>query len=180
VAWTTPATWSTSELVTAAKMNAQVRDNLLFLYPARAVCTTAAAPSFANNTLTIVRYDTVVEDSDSAVTTGAAWKYTAPVAGLYAVTAAILWETTTAWAGTSAETTEMQIYKNGAAYRALEFLTPISTGGSSGYVHLQGSALVRLAASDTTDIRAVQRTGGALTLIADAKFNYVDICRLSG
>jgi hypothetical protein len=31
MAWTTPASWSTSEVVTSAKLNAQVRDNLQYL-----------------------------------------------------------------------------------------------------------------------------------------------------
>jgi hypothetical protein len=31
MAWTTPKTWSVNELVTAANMNAQLRDNLLYL-----------------------------------------------------------------------------------------------------------------------------------------------------
>lgn len=32
MAWTSPRTWVTSEMVTAAIMNTHVRDNLLFLY----------------------------------------------------------------------------------------------------------------------------------------------------
>ena len=45
MAWTTPATFTTGEAVTAAKMNAQVRDNLGFLYGAKVASVGAISSS---------------------------------------------------------------------------------------------------------------------------------------
>jgi hypothetical protein len=46
-----------------------------------------SATSCVNNTSSIINYDTVDEDTDSAITTGAAWKFTCPKAGQYHLSA---------------------------------------------------------------------------------------------
>jgi hypothetical protein len=62
MAWTTPRTWATSELVTAAIMNAHVRDNLAIAFPGGTDWTTWS-PSYANLTTTsgtiVARYNQV-------------------------------------------------------------------------------------------------------------------------
>ena len=53
MAWTAPRTWTTGELVTAALLNAHVRDNLLETYPAKV--TTAGDIAYATAANAIAR-----------------------------------------------------------------------------------------------------------------------------
>lgn len=58
MAWTTPRTWTTNELVTKSIMDTHVRDNLLAILPAGTASTTytptwaGGSPSIGNGTLT--------------------------------------------------------------------------------------------------------------------------------
>src|SRR5580765_8265770 len=47
MAWTAPATWSTSEVVVASKMNTHIRDNLNYLKGAAGAFTLDGAPTVA-------------------------------------------------------------------------------------------------------------------------------------
>ena len=51
MAWSTPRTWSTGELVTAAIMNAHVRDNLNAAFPLGVDAWTVYTPTLTNITL---------------------------------------------------------------------------------------------------------------------------------
>ena len=50
MAWTTPRTWTTGELVTAAFQNTHIRDNELFLYDRRAVLAETSSTTLAVDT----------------------------------------------------------------------------------------------------------------------------------
>lgn len=65
------------QAVSAAKLGAQSL--------ARAHLTVATA--LVTGAITVMNYDTVDEDPDGAIATGAAWKFTCKRAGLYAITA---------------------------------------------------------------------------------------------
>lgn len=134
---------------------------------------TATAQSFTSAAAdAIVNYDTLEFDTHSRVTTGAAWKFTANVAGYYDVNAAILFASSTAWADTEAG--YIALYKNGTIYCYLDRKDSYGSA-SSVFMFLHGSASIQLAATDYIDVRAFQNTGGALTLFNDSKFNYIDI-----
>lgn len=66
MAWTTPRTFSTGEVVTASMMNEQIRDNSTFLH-SRPTCvlTRSALQSIPNNTITNVLYTVERVDSDA-------------------------------------------------------------------------------------------------------------------
>lgn len=90
-----------------------------------------------------VNFDTSIYDTNSAVTTGASWKFTCPVVGYYLITATI--------EGGSAGTSVFAVYVNGAAYTNLIYYLGAGFGSSP----FSGSAVVRLTAtSDTIDIRS--------------------------
>lgn len=156
------------------------RDNMASVEKARpvyALYNTNAAQSIPDNTLTIVDFEDVISDPDSLVTTGAAWVFTCPIAGLYHVTAAIMFAATTTWApGTEAGS--LFVYLNGAisvrADRKDNF-----TNVASQQMQLSGSCDVVCAAGDTINIRVVQNSGAALALNNTSTINYVNIFRVN-
>lgn len=134
--------------------------------------TTNAGQSLTNNTLTIINYEDLSIDTDSAVTVGAGWVFTAPRPGYYRVDAALLFAGSAGWV--SGEVARMDLYKNGALYSYLDYRDNYA-GGATQFVRLQGSDIVFLAAGDTLQIRAIQISGAALALEATAEYNHVSI-----
>jgi hypothetical protein len=132
---------------------------------------TAAAPSIANNGA-LVPYDTVTYDPGGYVTTGGAWKFTAPIPGLYRVTAAA--SINAAW--TSGQAFGLRLYKNGSHASDLCFC-PIWVTGTTD-MRANGSDTIQLAATDYVHVVCVQNSGGALTLDASALENFITIERI--
>lgn len=92
MAWTTPATWTTGEKVTAAKMNAQVRDNVGFLYSGKAASVgSIATTAITTSTWTLINFAFEVVDTIGAWTSGAPSRFTPPVAGYYLVLGTVTW-----------------------------------------------------------------------------------------
>ncbi len=125
----------------------------------------------------IVDYATQEHDPRGLVTTGASWHFTAPVGGLYAVSAAALLSGSTGWADT--EQAYLTVYKNGALYAYLDFRNDLASA-SSILVALSGSTLVALAAGETLDIRIFQGSGASIALYASAVNNHVSIHKVGG
>jgi hypothetical protein len=107
--------------------------------------------NFAASTTVPINYDSKDYDTHNAVTTSAtAWKFTAPVSGIYGITG----NGYTATAGAGAV-----LYKNGAAYKGAGAIAPAAT--QVGTI----AASIRLNAGDYIDIRptgAVTVNGGSL------------------
>lgn len=124
----------------------------------------------------VVNFDTLVKDTHGAVTTGAAWKFTAPLPGLYKVSSMITY-VSSAW--TDGNFAEIQLRKNASVLRRLDYNEIIVTGTNT--VTLHGTTLVECVAGDTLDVLTDHnRTTGDTTLLNDATFNYISIERLSG
>lgn len=127
---------------------------------------TAAGQSIPGGyTATVVNFGTVDFDTDSAITTGASWKFTAVTAGYYRVSAAIAYATAT-------QDTYMQISKNGTVFATLSAWGMILAGSNTFHC---GSTLVHLGVGDYIQIIALQNTGGSVALTSNNQFNYVDI-----
>jgi hypothetical protein len=124
--------------------------------------TTNAGQSIPDNADTIVNFEDVDDDSHGAVTVGASWKFTAPSAGRYRISAYVQFT----GAATNPRT---KIFKNGVAIRASQNVS--TTLRSSGGI----STVVKLLAGDTLDVRVYQNTGGSLALESDPLYNYVSI-----
>ena len=98
--------------------------------------------SVADNATEIIDYDTRVLDTHGAVTTGASWKFTAPISGLYTVSANLSWANTT-----NLVNGILAVYKSAAQYSWLQQNLQLG---------LSGSVPVRLLAGEYVDIRAFQ------------------------
>ena len=138
-----------------------------------AAYTTNAGQTVNDITTTIIDFEDQVHDTDSCVTTGAAWKFTASTPGYYLVQASILFNTTTTW--TETEISCLYLYKNGTAIYVLDRETDHSSANH--YLHNYGSGLVYLnGTTDYLDIRVYQNSGGNLTLYnGDSLHNWVSI-----
>lgn len=136
----------------------------------------SSGQSISDNTLTIVDFATAVHATSAAVTTGAAWKYTADESGYYYVDARVVYSST-AW--TADESARMDLYKNGSRVNYLDYKEIHATGATALFMDTHGSTTVYLEKGDYIDIRVIQITGGALTLLADGEQNYVNIFRVS-
>lgn len=140
-----------------------------------AIYTTNAGQSIANNDYAIVDYEDKVQDTHDGVTTGAAWKFTAPAAGFYQVSAAVMFTATDTWADTNVGF--LGAYVNGSLRVVLDRK---NSYGSAQMVFMQlgGSVLVHLGAGDYIDIRVYQNSGAALALHNDGTYNRVSVVKV--
>lgn len=143
--------------------------------PIVAIYNTATAQDFATGVQEIVDFDTLVNDTDTAVTVGAAWKFTVPSAKYLHVDAQIMFSVSTGWA--DAEYGSLVLFVDGVAVITLDRKDSYTAAGSV-YMQLSGSTTVYLAASSYLDVRAHQSSGGTLTLHNDAAFNRIAITSL--
>lgn len=140
-----------------------------------AIYTTNAGQSIPNLTNTIVDFEDKVQDTHNAVTTGAAWKFTAPEAGYYQVNGVVLFTATATWA--DGEEARFELVVNGATEVFLDYQD--HHGSASGiYMLIGGGGLVYLDANDYLDIRVYQASGAALTLHADAHHNRISVVKV--
>lgn len=136
--------------------------------------TTSAGQAIADSTSTIIDFGTAVYSSHGSVTTGAAWKFTAPTSGTYSISARVLFDS---YAWTAGKKANLAIYKNGSYYTNLD-RNPVTASvtfllGLSG-----GHASVKLLAGDYIDIRIDHDRGSSSNLFNDALFNWIDINRV--
>jgi hypothetical protein len=136
----------------------------------------SATRSMVHNTATIINYDTVVFDDDTAVTTGASWKFTVPAShdGYFFVAASALLESNAGWA--AGEKFELQLFKNNSISCVLAYCVAQVAGTYQFYV--TGGTLIALAATDYIDIRGFQNSGGNINVDADGTYSHVSIARL--
>jgi len=136
--------------------------------------TTAAGQSISNSTTDIIDFGTKDFDTHNAVTTGASWKFTAPVSGLYDISSTILFASS---AVTQGNAIDFQVFKNGSVAKRLAYKTIETT--FSNFIGQQGSAMVSLNAGDYIDIRvSFNRTGGNTNLHNSSTYNHVNIKRI--
>lgn len=132
--------------------------------------------SFNSASTDIVDYEDVVNDTYAMVTTGAAWKFTAPVDGYYHVDAQVMLSSSSGW--TNTEKGQLYLYVNGAHTVTLCRKDNFESAFSSIYMFLGGSTIVYLTAAQYIDIRLVQTSGGALTITTLPEYNRVAIVLL--
>lgn len=137
-----------------------------------AVYTTAAGQSIPNATDTIIDFGTPEINTHGNVTTGAAWKFTAQINGVYEVSAYIQFLNGGAW--NTAEDGLVSIFKNGSNFTRIGNTASTATHGA--YVPIPCAARqIRLLAGDYIDLRAYQTSGSALGLAAASTLNWVSI-----
>lgn len=132
---------------------------------------TASANSCSSGVDTLIDFNTKVFDSHNAVTTGASWKFTAPVPGKYRVSVNNRFTSATYAAGN-----EMYgiLKKNGSveAYMA----GPTCWAAIASYLAISGSCVVQLLAGDYfTYYLNNNRTAGSTDLNGNSGSNYICI-----
>jgi hypothetical protein len=142
-----------------------------------AIYKTASGQSISHNIPTVVDFNIRELDTHNAVTTGANWRFTAPVGGLYVVHVAVLFTSTTAWS--DGEIGALILNRNGSD---IAVLNRKDNYGSATSLHMQlsGSTALYLAAGDYIDIRVYQTSGVTLSFYTDSLFNRVSIHRVPG
>ena len=139
-----------------------------------AIYETNTGASLASNSTTRLDFDTKVQDTHGAVTTGASWSFTAPVSGTYHISA-ILGTANLAW-GTGEEL-RLIVYKNGSTEVFLNRIEVFTAG--SFIMDIGGANSVVLDKGDTIDLRVWHnRGGGAITVLTDVRRNRLSIHRI--
>lgn len=134
-----------------------------------------AGVTIPHNSTVIIDFATKEFDSHSAVTTGAAWKFTAPTAGVYEVNASMVINLGGGWA--FAEEATLYVYKNGSIFSRLA--SYIAQVAHSTYIPMVGSPrLVRLNAGDYVDIRLYQSSGASVTSLGGVDYTWANIKRV--
>lgn len=137
-----------------------------------------SAQNVVNNTaVAIINFEDQVYDPDSLVTTGANWKFTAPVTGYYHVDTLVLFANNTGWA--NGERGLLQLFKDGVALADLDRQDNYSGGGPSQAMLLKGSITIDLAATHYIDLRVAQNSGGDIALSNDPQAVWVNIERVA-
>jgi hypothetical protein len=130
----------------------------------------AAASVLAN--ATIIQWDTKVEDTHNAVTTGAAWKFTAPIAGLYELTC-MTESTYGSWVFGNSIIFHALVNGNSKPYFGVYSINAVPV------IYSHGSIVVRLSAGDYLQVKAY--TGLTTTMyLNDAELNWIKITRIGG
>lgn len=134
------------------------------------------AQNVSNDSATIINYGTSVLDPDSAVTTGASWKYTVPNGkdGYYLVVASAYLTSDADW--TAGEAVQLWLYKGGAAQNILGAVYAQATATLPFFV--QGATLISLAATNYIDVRLYQNSGGTIEVNASGDYSHISIARL--
>lgn len=131
--------------------------------------TTGAGQSIPNAIETILDFGTKEIDTHNAVTTGSAWKFTAPTAGLYRLFGMVT------WSGNASGTRYVSIFKNDVDTESLYYFTATDANTIS----RSGSTVLNLAAGDYVQLKAFQNSGGALTIFNASNYNRIFIERLN-
>lgn len=132
----------------------------------RARYTSASGQTLAVGSTTI-DFATKSFDTHGAVTTGASWKFTAPRADYFDVSACVLTS-----ADTSTSGCDFYLYKNGSIYAAGRS----DKSGTSSSRHADRFATsVYLLAGEYISVVYNNGTAGSLTLFNDSTYNYVDV-----
>jgi len=156
--WTTPRTWQPGELVTAALLNEQLRDNLQTLYDQRNMGVRVyrnSNQSIPTNTYTPISFTNALYDPQSLFSLSTPTRLTVILAGVYLITGHCQWSSTQA-------VRVAQLRLNG--------ITPIASqsavnSGLSVSATLSVSTLYALDVGDYVELLAYHEAGGNLNVL---------------
>ncbi len=159
----TQRTWTTSDIVTAAMMNANVRDAVKFLEnPPLFLGTSAAVQSVPAAVFTSIAFDTnTIDTYGGHSTTVNNSRYTAVVAGYYFCSGVV------AFAPNATGNRFVEFAKNSAAL-VPDIRVNATTGGWATHIGLAN--LVQLNVGDYLELQGWQNSGGALNTESNASY----------
>ncbi len=134
---------------------------------------TAVALSLGTSAYTTIQFDTKSWDTHNAVTTGASWKFTAPMAGKFQVVVENAITSGTGFNGTT-KSWGIEITKNGSTQSRM-YDYPTSTNRS---VYNGITDSIDMIAGDYISVKIWQDSGGAITLTGTAIENFIVITRV--
>ena len=127
--------------------------------------------SINSGTPTIVAYDAET-DPGGYFTTGAAAKFTCPIAGIYLFHARAGWSD---YVPAVSDVMVLYFYGNGALWRTVDSVRAVQSANAWRPM-TQGTFIFNMAAADYIDVRVEQNTGSAKTL--SGTFNSFYACRI--
>lgn len=159
MAFTTPKSWSTSNVLTATDLNTYVRDNISWLATDKPTCRAkrTSVQSIANSTLTAIQFD--AEDWDSASmhsTSSNTSRITVPSGGGGKYAIGWYWY----WATNTTGRRVMRVNKNGSLLLEIENYKDASVGTCTP----NGLIFDTAVAGDYYEVIAFQTSGGALNV----------------
>ena len=122
--------------------------------------TASGATSITSGGTVIVDFATKDFDTHGTVTTGASWKFTAPVSGIYNVAASVAMSNASWSAGND---WSINVYKNGSNHQRVFYYVEQATFANA-QPSGSGSVLVKMVAGDYVDIRCTNTGTTANTL----------------
>lgn len=135
---------------------------------------TTAGQNISNVDNTLVQYNTKIYDSHNSITTGSGWKFTAPIAGEYKITAFNTFVSATYATGNYVA---LVAYKNGSVEDTINFIPTVAA--FTGVMSAFGSTTINLNAGEYIDIRSIAaRTAGTTNLNTNGSDNYIVIERI--
>lgn len=141
--------------------------------------TTAGGDSIANNTITFLDFETKKFDTHGAVsgagsnpvtTTNTGWKYVAPMAGKYRVSANVFLATGGGWA--AAEDLDIGVYVDGTA---MQWFPVYSQATHTTFMSANISHTVNLTAGQRIEIVCYQLSGAAINVYSSASGLYSSV-----
>jgi hypothetical protein len=174
MAWTTPSTWTTGQVVTAADLNAQIRDNMTFVHATHGgrLHEAAALSQTNSGSFQLVTWDTVTFDTEGAGvvadTTNRRLNIPTGYSGYWFVTAHV------EWTGNATGRRELKLVKNetyttrapngvGTAV-SNDATNPAAATVLGQDVHYTGS----FTAGDWVTLEAYQNSGGNLAFTTNS------------
>ena len=134
---------------------------------------TDAGQSINTASATIVDFEDEVYDTHDAVSVGASWKFVAPIAGYYHVTAKVLFTSSATW--DEKDICQLVLYKNGGIVSYLDRRIGVDTSAGAEFNGAGGSDTIYLTGSQYIDVRVTQTSGYTLTLHNDGRTNFIAI-----
>lgn len=129
--------------------------------------------NITDDTVTVIDYDTKVEDRYAIVTTGASWSAVMPSDGYLRIKASIRFVTLDVWA--RGEEVSLYARVNGANYAGLYLRDDIVSSGTDISVVANGECMIPVSVGDAVDVTIYQKSGGNRATSNSAEWNYIEL-----
>ena len=137
--------------------------------------TSTSGQSVPNATDVLIDFATKDYDTYNAVTTGASWKFTAPIGGYYQINVMTMLDFSNQW--TPSEYLQLHLRVNGTIVSKLDYDHNLAASVNQ-YGHSQGADCLYLAQGDYVAAHLYQTSGVAQALLTTADWNNISIFKV--
>lgn len=131
---------------------------------------TTAGQTCTTGSTCLIDFGTIDYDTHGAVTTGASWKFTAPIAGKYSVQTNMIWN-----APTASSAGKTMLYKNGSFDTAIGYQMGVAGAGRMSGV---GAGTITLVQGDYIDVRWNNGDSNTRTMDNTVGNNFISITKV--